>query len=274
MIVACFIQAVIAVMLLLIEVKKRGNTLRSYTSIKSQIFIFTAALQLSKQFVDPNLYRYRSSLYLLQKLNKNLFNNLDGILQILRLLPNVLFLHQESSESAHHHKRGNPSSRLTVWFAKLFLGQFSWLRRLANQCNPRGSGNCLIKGPHLWCNRGLGWNPQLSDYSHARERERAHAKEADMYHRFESIAWGQYRLVTGKHSCCCDKNKRRRDHAGTHWRWILPCHEDIWRPCHCVLPSHRYCIEGKSEGSAKDNYVWKWSCIKITRSHKKTLGRH
>lgn len=47
MIVACFIMAVIAVMLLLIEIKKKGNTLHSYVNIKSQIFIFTAALQLS-----------------------------------------------------------------------------------------------------------------------------------------------------------------------------------------------------------------------------------
>lgn len=48
MIVICFIQAVIAVMLLLIEVKKRGNSCSAYVRVRSQIFIVTALLQLSK----------------------------------------------------------------------------------------------------------------------------------------------------------------------------------------------------------------------------------
>ena len=46
MIVACFIQAVIAVMLLLIEIKRKkaATTWSTIISIRSQIFIFTALL--------------------------------------------------------------------------------------------------------------------------------------------------------------------------------------------------------------------------------------
>ena len=50
MIVACFIQSAIAVMLLLIELKKRNNACNTLVRVRSQIFVFTGVLQLSKYY--------------------------------------------------------------------------------------------------------------------------------------------------------------------------------------------------------------------------------
>jgi hypothetical protein len=50
MIVACFIQSAIAVMLLLIEIKKRNCACNTLVRVRSQIFVFTGILQLSKYY--------------------------------------------------------------------------------------------------------------------------------------------------------------------------------------------------------------------------------
>lgn len=53
MVVACFIQALIALMLLLIEVKKRGTFCNAFLQVRTQIFFIIMILQVSKL---PTLY--------------------------------------------------------------------------------------------------------------------------------------------------------------------------------------------------------------------------
>ncbi len=92
MIVACFIQSAISVMLLLIEIKKRNNACGTYIRVRSQIFIFTGILLLSKT-IDLELIRYCLALHLLFGENKSTFNHIDGNFAFLHLLPCLLLLY-------------------------------------------------------------------------------------------------------------------------------------------------------------------------------------